>query len=218
MSEIVTKDLIIASGSATTRDEAIREAGNLLLKADAVTPAYVEAMQEREQSISTYMGSYLAIPHGTNASKEAIRHSAVSLVRYESPIDWDGHQVRIVVGIAGVDNEHLAILSKIAIIFSDEAEARRCWMRAPSRSCTTCWETSTRTEASLNVARKRSARFTGTLLVDTGQNLVFAHCRVATWLSDPSARVSGKRNVSPPSRSLPAGRLLETCHRRPVGT
>jgi mannitol PTS system EIIA component len=125
MSEIVTKDLIIASGSATTRDEAIREAGNLLLKADAVTPAYVEAMQEREQSISTYMGSYLAIPHGTNASKEAIRHSAVSLVRYESPIDWDGHQVRIVVGIAGVDNEHLAILSKIAIIFSDEAEAQK---------------------------------------------------------------------------------------------
>jgi len=125
MSEIVTKDLIIASGAATTRDEAIREAGNLLLKADAVTPAYVEAMQERERSISTYMGSYLAIPHGTNDSKQAIRHSAVSLVRYESPIDWDGNEVRIVVGIAGVDNEHLGILSKIAVIFSDEDEAQK---------------------------------------------------------------------------------------------
>lgn len=125
MSEIVTKDLIIASGAATTRDEAIREAGNLLLKADAITPAYVEAMLEREKSITTYMGSYLAIPHGTNASKEAITHSAVSLVRYVNPIDWDGNEVRIVVGIAGVDNEHLAILSKIAIIFSDEAEAKK---------------------------------------------------------------------------------------------
>ncbi len=125
MSEIVTKDLIIASGAATTRDEAIREAGNLLLKADAVTPAYVEAMQERERSISTYMGSYLAIPHGTNEAKQAIRHSAVSLVRYASPIDWDGNEVRIVVGIAGVDNEHLDILSKIAVIFSDEDEAQK---------------------------------------------------------------------------------------------
>lgn len=125
MNEIVTKDLIIASGAATTRDEAIREAGNLLLKADAVTPAYVEAMLERERSITTYMGSYLAIPHGTNVSKEAITHSAVSLVRYVNPIDWDGNEVRIVVGIAGVDNEHLAILSKIAIIFSDEAEAKK---------------------------------------------------------------------------------------------
>jgi PTS system mannitol-specific IIA component len=125
MSEIVTKDLIIASGAATTRDEAIREAGNLLLKADAVTPAYVEAMQERERSISTYMGSYLAIPHGTNESKQAIRHSAVSLVRYANPIDWNGNEVRIVVGIAGVDNEHLGILSKIAVIFSDEDEAQK---------------------------------------------------------------------------------------------
>ena len=125
MSEIVTKDLIIASGAATTKDEAIREAGNLLLAADAVTPAYVDAMQEREKSISTYMGSYLAIPHGTNESKETIRHSAVSLVRYVNPIDWDGNEVRIVVGIAGVNNEHLSILSKIAIIFSDEVEAKK---------------------------------------------------------------------------------------------
>jgi mannitol PTS system EIIA component len=125
MSDIVTKDLIVASGAATTRDEAIREAGNLLLKANAVTPAYVEAMQQRERSISTYMGSYLAIPHGTNEAKQAIRHSAVSLVRYANPIDWDGNEVRIVVGIAGVDNEHLGILSKIAIIFSDEAEAQK---------------------------------------------------------------------------------------------
>ena len=125
MSDIVTKDLIIASGAATTRDEAIREAGNLLLKADAVTPAYVEAMVERERSITTYMGSYLAIPHGTNESKETIKHSAVSLVRYVNPIDWGGNEVRIVVGIAGVNNEHLSILSKIAIIFSDEVEAKK---------------------------------------------------------------------------------------------
>ena len=125
MSETVTKDLIIASGSATTRDEAIREAGNLLLKADAVTPAYVDAMVERERSITTYMGSYLAIPHGTNESKETIKHSAVSLVRYVNPIDWDGNEVRIVVGIAGVNDEHLGILSKIAIIFSDEVEAKK---------------------------------------------------------------------------------------------
>jgi len=125
MSEILTRDLIISSGSATTKEEAIREAGNLLLKADAVTPAYVDAMQERERSISTYMGSHLAIPHGTNESKAAIRHSAVSLVRYVNPIDWDGNEVRIVVGIAGVNNEHLGILSKVAIIFSDEAEAQK---------------------------------------------------------------------------------------------
>jgi PTS system mannitol-specific IIA component len=49
----------------------------------------------------------------------------VSLARCASPIDWDGNEVRIVVGIAGVNNEHLSILSKIAITFSDEAEAQK---------------------------------------------------------------------------------------------
>ncbi|QTE29916.1 PTS sugar transporter subunit IIA [Pengzhenrongella sicca] len=125
MTEILSKDLILAAGRARTRDDAIVEAGNLLLAAGAVTSSYVEAMLERERSFSTYMGSFLAIPHGTNESKESIVRSAVSLVRYEDPIDWNGHEVRIVVGIAGVNNEHLSILSKIAVIFSDSDEAKK---------------------------------------------------------------------------------------------
>ena len=42
------------------------------------------------------------------------------MVRYDPPIDWGGKgEARFVVGIAGKNNGHLAILSKIAIIFSD---------------------------------------------------------------------------------------------------
>jgi mannitol/fructose-specific phosphotransferase system IIA component len=125
MSEILTRDLIVAAGTARTKEEAIREAGNLLVAAGAVEPEYVDAMEERERSISTYMGSYLAIPHGTNESKKDIKHSAVSLVRYESPIDWGGGEVRIVVGISGLNDEHLDILSKIAVIFSDAEQAQQ---------------------------------------------------------------------------------------------
>jgi PTS system mannitol-specific IIA component len=82
-------------------------------------------MLERESSVSTYMGNYLAIPHGTNEAKDAITRSALSLVRYETPIDWDGDEVRFAVGIAGLNNEHLEILSKIAIVFSDEDEVQK---------------------------------------------------------------------------------------------
>jgi PTS system mannitol-specific IIA component len=82
-------------------------------------------MLEREKSVSTYMGNFLAIPHGTNDAKDAIKSSALSFIRYASPIDWDGNPVRFVVGIAGVNNEHLDILSKIAIVFSDEDEVQK---------------------------------------------------------------------------------------------
>ena len=70
--------------------------------------------------MSTYMGNYLAIPHGTNEGKGAIITSALSFVRYETPIDWGGNEVRFVVGIAGKDGGHMDVLSKIALVFSDE--------------------------------------------------------------------------------------------------
>jgi PTS system mannitol-specific IIA component len=126
MSEnILTVENVVARGSATTKDGAVREAGELLVAAGAVSPAYIDAMLEREASVSTYMGNYLAIPHGTNEAKDAISRSALSLVRYADPIDWDGEQVRFAVGIAGLNNEHLEILSKIAIVFSDEDEVQK---------------------------------------------------------------------------------------------
>ncbi|TFB96847.1 PTS mannitol transporter subunit IIA [Cryobacterium adonitolivorans] len=116
---------VVAAGAATTRDEAIREAGALLVTAGAVKQEYVDSMFVRENSVSTYMGNFLAIPHGTNDAKESIVRSALSLVRYAEPIDWDGQPVKFAVGIAGLNNEHLEILSKIAIVFSDEDEVQK---------------------------------------------------------------------------------------------
>lgn len=114
-------DVRIVPGGAT-RDEAIRAAGAVLVDNGAVDAAYVDSMLEREGSVSTYMGNWLAIPHGTNEAKDLIKRSALSLLRYEEPIDWGGEQARFVVGIAGRGDEHLDILSRIAMIFSDEDE------------------------------------------------------------------------------------------------
>ena len=125
MSDVLTPSHIKVPGEARSKDEAIREAGQLLVDAGAVTPAYVDAMFEREKSVSTYMGNYLAIPHGTNEAKDAITRSAISVVRYDAPIDWNGNEVRFAVGIAGVDNGHLEILGKIAIVFSDSDEVEK---------------------------------------------------------------------------------------------
>jgi PTS system mannitol-specific IIA component len=122
MSDVLTQDQIKVPGEAKSKDDAIREAGQILVAAGAVSPAYVDAMFEREQSVSTYMGNFLAIPHGTNEAKDSISRSALSVVRYDQPIDWDGNEVRFAVGIAGVENGHLEILGKIAIVFSDTDE------------------------------------------------------------------------------------------------
>ena len=122
MSDVLTLSQIRVPGTARSKDDAIREAGGMLVDAGAVTPAYIDSMFEREQSVSTYMGNYLAIPHGTNESKESIKRSALSVIRYDEPIDWDGNEVRFALGIAGYQGGHMDILSRIAIVFSDTDE------------------------------------------------------------------------------------------------
>ncbi|MFC9354206.1 PTS mannitol transporter subunit IICBA [Arthrobacter sp. NPDC057013] len=121
-SDILVPESVVLAGSASTRDAAIDEAGQLLLARGAVDEDYIRAMHEREESVSTYMGSFLAIPHGTNAAKDHIRKSAVSVIRYPEGIDWNGKQVKFVVGVAGVNNEHLHILSSIAKVFTNKAQ------------------------------------------------------------------------------------------------
>jgi PTS system mannitol-specific IIC component len=119
---VLARDSVVLDGRARTRDEAINEAGQLLVAAGAVTEAYVDAMHEREKSVSTHMGNGLAIPHGTNEAKDSIRRTAISFVRYSVPVDWNGKETRFVVGIAGVGDEHLALLGRIAQVFVDPAQ------------------------------------------------------------------------------------------------
>jgi PTS system mannitol-specific IIC component len=119
LSALLPKDAIVLDGNGGTRDEAITEAGELLVLSGAVEPAYVQSMHEREKSVSTFMGNSLAIPHGTNDAKALIRSSGLSFVRYPQGIDWKGKQAKFVIGVAGAGDEHLALLGKIAQVFLD---------------------------------------------------------------------------------------------------
>ena len=123
--DILSVESIVLAGTATSRDGAIGEAGRLLVASGAVEPAYVEAMYEREGSVSTYMGNGLAIPHGTNDAKSSIKHSGISFVRYAEPIDWNGKPAEFVVGIAGAGKDHMALLTKIAGVFLNKDEVAR---------------------------------------------------------------------------------------------
>ncbi|MGE0214192.1 PTS mannitol transporter subunit IICBA [Mycolicibacterium sp.] len=123
--DVLPLSSIVLAGSASSAADAIDEAGRLLVDAGAVEPAYVDAMHERESSISTYMGNGLAIPHGTNEAKDSIRRTGLSFVRYPQPIDWNGKPAEFVVGIAGAGKDHMALLTKIAQIFLKADEVAR---------------------------------------------------------------------------------------------
>lgn len=121
---LLARESIVLDASGD-RAAAIQQAGELLVAAGAVESSYVQAMHERETSVSTYMGNLLAIPHGTNEAKSAIRRSAISFVRFPRGVDWNGSEVRFVIGIAGAGDDHLALLARIAEVFSDQAQVAR---------------------------------------------------------------------------------------------
>ncbi|WP_299057867.1 PTS sugar transporter subunit IIA [uncultured Nocardioides sp.] len=116
---------VVLTGTARDREGAVAEAGALLVASGSVTGAYVEAMAERERSVSTYMGNGLALPHGTAASGQAVNRVGLSFVRYDEPLDWDGQSVRFVVGLAGSGTEHLGLIERLAGVFTDDALVER---------------------------------------------------------------------------------------------
>lgn len=125
-SQVIKQENIRLKAQVSNKEEAIRMAGEILVEQNYVLPDYVDKMFEREELTSTFMGNYIAIPHGTEDAKEKVLASGISILQLASPIDYgDGNEVKVVFGIAGKNNEHLDILSKIAIVCSDEANINK---------------------------------------------------------------------------------------------
>ncbi|MBK5240817.1 PTS mannitol transporter subunit IICBA [Clostridium sp.] len=107
---------------STDKYEAIKLAGRLLVDGGYVNEEYIEAMIERENDLTTYIGQGVAIPHGVGTAKENIIKSGIVVLQYPQGISFDGDLAYIVVGIAGVGNEHLSILSNLANVIEDADE------------------------------------------------------------------------------------------------
>ncbi|MEK0315449.1 PTS sugar transporter subunit IIA [Cohnella sp. 56] len=123
---ILSENKVKLNASVADKYEAIRLAGQLLVEAGHVEPAYVDSMIERENSLSTYMGGGLAIPHGTSESKGTIKSTGLSIVQLPAGVDFgDGEKAHLVIGIAAVGDDHLDILTNVAMICSDDENMDR---------------------------------------------------------------------------------------------
>ncbi len=121
---------------ADTKENVIRAVGQMLADTGYVNQSYVDAMVKREESFSTYMGNELALPHGVEEAKKEIKASGIAVMVFPEGTDWGGEQVKVVVGIAGVGEEHLQILSVIA----EQALEEGCMERIISGSADEVYE------------------------------------------------------------------------------
>ncbi|OYD09864.1 PTS sugar transporter subunit IIA [Paludifilum halophilum] len=108
------------------KEEAIRIAGGLLVENGYIEKEYIDAMLERESTLTTYIGNQVAIPHGTEEGKRYVKTSGISVIQVPEGVDFgDGQTARMVIAIAGKDGEHLDILSKIALICAEEEKVQK---------------------------------------------------------------------------------------------
>ncbi|MED1662693.1 PTS sugar transporter subunit IIA [Brevibacillus laterosporus] len=122
----MTNIVIARNQKANNKQEAIELAGKLLVQAGHVEADYINKMQEREEMLTTYLGNGVAIPHGTNEAKTLIKSTGISIVQLPEGVDFgDGNKACLLIGIAGVGDEHLDILSDLAIVVSEEENVEK---------------------------------------------------------------------------------------------
>jgi PTS system mannitol-specific IIC component len=118
--ETLQKQNIKLGLPSVSKEEAIRMAGQILYEEGYVESEYIDAMVQRDSELSTYIGNGTAIPHGVSEAKKNIKRTGISVLQFPEGVDFAGNPVYLVVGIAGVGNEHLMILSNLAEIVEDE--------------------------------------------------------------------------------------------------
>jgi PTS system mannitol-specific IIC component len=120
--EVLLKENIKINCVSVDSDTAIRLAGKNLMESGYVESNYIEGMLERDHSLSVFMGNAIALPHGEYEYKKYIKSSGIVVHIYPEGLDWHGESVNLVIGLAGIGEDHMMILSNIATVFGEEED------------------------------------------------------------------------------------------------
>jgi PTS system mannitol-specific IIC component len=124
----LTDDSIFLGLKATQKEDAIKFAGEQLVKLGNVSPEYIAGMFAREELVSTYLGESIAVPHGTIEAKQYVQKTGIVFCQYPEGIQWGEDEdaiAKMVIGIAAQGDEHNMVLMAITNSLDDE-EAVEC--------------------------------------------------------------------------------------------
>lgn len=124
----LAEDNVFLNLQASNKEQAIRFAGEQLVKGGYVEPDYIAAMLEREKLTSTYLGESIAVPHGTIEAKDRVLHTGVVFCQYPQGVRFgeeDDEVARLVIGIAARNNEHIQVITSLTNALDDETVIER---------------------------------------------------------------------------------------------
>ena len=118
---ILSTDRIRVQATAADKQDAIRQAGDLLVQTGCVDAGYVDGMLARETIMSTYLGSGVAIPHGQHENRAQIHRTAISVLQLPAGVEWEeDEKAYLIIGIAADSDDHIGVLTSLAEVVEDE--------------------------------------------------------------------------------------------------
>jgi multiphosphoryl transfer protein len=99
---------------AANKQEAIRQAGQLLVDSGYIDAGYIASLLGREEVANTYLGNGISIPHGLPQDRDLIKQTGIAVVQVPAGVTWNpGETAHLVVGIAAKSDEHIEVLRRL---------------------------------------------------------------------------------------------------------
>jgi mannitol/fructose-specific phosphotransferase system IIA component len=118
--DVLKQETVQLRAQATDKVHAIKQCGELLVRAGYVPPSYVDGMLAREKVQSTYLGSGIAIPHGELKDLRSIYYTGVSVLQLPEGVEWEpDERAYLVIGLAATADEHIGVLSNLVQVLQD---------------------------------------------------------------------------------------------------
>lgn len=120
--QLNSSDITLLTGYYS-KQQAIETVAQQMVEAGLVKADYQQAMFDRDQQISTFLGNGIAIPHGTTDKRDSVLHTGLKVLFCSEGITWDedNNVAYVIIGIAAKANEHLDVLRQLthAVIAED---------------------------------------------------------------------------------------------------
>ncbi len=126
-SGVLERDAIFLGRSGDTMESAIEFVGGELVRRGVVGNGYIAGMKKREETVSTYLGNGVALPHGTFETKDQVKGTAIVIAQYPDGVLWGEETAHLVIGLAAVGEDHVNVLSALAEVLQDEELCERLW-------------------------------------------------------------------------------------------
>lgn len=124
MGSLIEKKHIQIQVDAADWREAIRAAGQLLIKSDCINEGYVESMIRAVEELGPYMVILPGFALAHAAPSADVYKDAMSLITLRTPVNFGSEEndpVRVVLCLSCVDREsHIASLQRVATLLMED--------------------------------------------------------------------------------------------------